>query len=60
MSDQGMQEETVLVETYFVSNYLTFEHFIDRKQGPNSLLLVTIVHLEDRLDSSKAQTGECG
>ena len=48
------------VETYSVNSYLTFEHFVDRKQGLNGVLLVTIVHLDNRLDGSEAQTGECG
>jgi hypothetical protein len=39
----------VPVETYSVNSYLAFEHFVDRKQGLNGVLLVTIVHLDDRL-----------
>ena len=58
MSDQGMQGAIVPDETYFVSSYLAFEHLIERMQSPNGLLLVTIVHTEDRLDSSRAQMGK--
>ena len=43
-----------------MNSSLDFGLFIDRKQGLKCLLLVTIMHLEDRLDGSEAQTGEHG